>query len=123
MRTEKGKTINADNYVGGKTKIESARIEEMKHGAVIRLASEVLEFKGEDELPDGKELRASRIFGLGKSETDGSLIVIKDSKLEKFLKQKNVSIEKDYELGDSVEELIGIPCIIQKTDDGYLDLV
>jgi len=122
MRTEKGKSINADNYVGDKTTIAWAKIEQMKHGEVLRLMSEPLEFKGDDQLPEGKELRASRIFGLGKSENDGALIIIENSKLEKFLKTKKVDIKKDYGLGDTIEELVGVSCIVQKTEDGFLEL-
>jgi len=122
MRKEKGKSIDAEQYVGEKTKIASARIEEMKHGAVVRVASDVVAFKGDDQLPEGKELRASRILGLGKSEKDGSLIIIEGSKLDKFLKQKQVEIVKDYELGDNIEELVGVACIVQKTEDGFLEL-
>lgn len=122
MRTEKGKSINPDQYVGDKVKIESARIEEMKFGAVVRVESEPLKFKGDDELPEGKSLRASRILGIGKSEKDGSLVIIENSKLEKFLKSKRVVIEREYELGENIEELMGVECVVQKTEDGFLEL-
>lgn len=122
MRKEKGKTIKADQYVGDKTTIASAKIETMKHGDVIRLTSDEIKFKGDDSLPEEKTLRASRIFGLGKSEDDGKHIVIEDSKLDKFLIEKKVVIKGDYDVGDSVKELVGVDCIIQKNDDGFLEL-
>lgn len=122
MKTEKGKRINADNYVGDKTKIASARIEQMKFGTVVRIESEELEFKGEDELPDGKTLRASKIFGIAKSESDESLVIIEGSKFDKFLSEKNIKVEKDYSIGDSIEELKGVAVIVQKTEDGFLDI-
>ena len=122
MESEKGKSINADNYVGMKTEIESAKIETMKHGAVIRVMSKEIKLKEGDELQEGKQLRASKILGLGVSETTGSLIVILESKLAKFLTSKNVEIKGDYVTGDDVKELVGLPVVIQKTDDGYLEI-
>ena len=122
METEKGKSINADNYVGLKTTITSARIEQMKFGAVIRLISEIIPLKDGDELRDGKDLRASKILGLGTSEISGKYIIIEDSNLDKFLKSKKIKIENDYELGDNVQELLKVPVVIQKTEDGYLEI-
>lgn len=122
MRKEKGKSIDGLKYVGDKTKIESARVEEMKHGAVVRLVSEEIPFKDGDELPEEKTLRASKIFGINKSDEDGKLVIIEGSKLDKFLAVKQVEITKDYELGDNIEELIGINCVVQKNEDGFLEL-
>jgi hypothetical protein len=121
METIKGNSITASNYVGDKTKIESAKIERMRHGEVVRILSEKIAFKGDDKLPEDKDLRASKLLGLGQTET-GELAVIESSKMDKFLKEKNIKIENDYSLGDNIKELIGVECTIQKTDDGFLEL-
>jgi hypothetical protein len=123
MRHEKGKSIDVDQYVGKKVKIEGAEITEMRHGVVIKLTSEVIQFLGGDELPEGKSLRASKILGLGVSEQDGSFVIIDDSKLDKFLRSKKVTIKGEYAIGDMVHELIGVQCVVQKTETGFLDLV
>jgi len=94
----------------------------MKFGAVVRLISESIPLKEGDEIKDDKELRASKILGIQTSETDGAFVVTVGSNLDKFLKEKGIVIEKDYQMGDNIEELIGTPVIIQKTEDGYLEI-
>lgn len=122
MRTEKGKSINADNYVGVKTEIEFASIEAMKFGAVIKAVSKPIEFKGDDSLPGDQILRATKIFSLGISEVDGSFIVLENSKLDKFLADKKVKITGEYKVGERIREMEGIKCIVQKTETGFLEL-
>lgn len=121
MRIQKGKTINPDNYVGMRVKIDSARIETMKFGPIIRLLSEVIPFKGDDKLTEDKSLRASKILGLGQDD-NGELFVIEDSKAHKFFLSKKIVIKTDYKIGDNINELIGVQCIVQKTEDGFLEL-
>lgn len=121
MKTEKGKSIDAVKYVGDKTKIESARIEKMKHGEVVKIVSEEVPFKAEDSLPEDKKLHASAIFGLQRNEAE-ELIIIQDGKFDKFLKAKQIEITETYEVGDNIKELLGVECVIQKNADGFLEL-
>lgn len=121
METKKGKSINAENYVGHKTRIAYAKLEEMKFGAVIKVMSEVIPFQSDDELPEGKELRASILFSVAKDE-DEKYFIFEGSRLDKFLQKKGIRITNDYNLGDTITELVGVQCVVQQNNDGYLEL-
>jgi hypothetical protein len=93
----------------------------MKHGAVIRLETEPIPLAEGDSLVKGT-LKASKLLGLGVSEEDGSLVIIEGSNLDKFLRARNISLQGDYSVGDDIPELCGLPCVVQKTETGYLEI-
>lgn len=125
MKKEKISTIEPNQYVGTKVKTTSAVFESGQFGKMIKITGEPMELKGDDSLPEGKTLNASKILGLGENK-EGHIVIAEGSNTEKFLESKKIDEAKipEFEEGKEVEALIGIECVVQKNvKNNFLDLV
>lgn len=126
MQIEETKKLDVTKYVGEKTKIAYACVEEGKHGRFIKVESEEIPFKEGDTLPERTGLRASVLLGLVLNEETGEYTIIKDSKAHKFLTAKGVKDKEIAELtgekGELVACLIGKDVVCQKNEKGYLEI-
>lgn len=125
MERKEMEKLDVTKYVGEDTKVSTAEFREMPHGKVIFLESETIPFKENDTLPNDTKLTATLILPLRESE-DGSVHIGIDSKTDKFLSSKKVDISKDipdFELGKSIESLVGLKCKAQKNERGFLSLI
>lgn len=117
--------IDVTKYVGTETTIESAEVINAKHGEVLKLKTKSIDLKGDDKLPTGKQLTASIMLGLQKSE-DGNFKIGKDTKLHKFMIKHNIeadSIPDSLKVGDTVNAFVGLEVECQKSKNDYLEIV
>lgn len=116
--------LDVTKYVGTKAEIVSAEVINSKFGAVIKVETNPIKLIDGDKLPEGKLLTGSTVLGL--IERNGKFVIGIDSKADKFLQGHNVNIEKDIsddlKVGDRIKVLDGKPVVLQKNNNGFLEI-
>lgn len=126
MESRKVSSIEPKNYIGEDVSIMSAKFETMKNGPVIRLVSVVIPLKGNDKLPEGKVLTASKLLGLKEDSKDKVIVMPEGGNAIAFCEDKGIDVGKipTFKEGEEVEVFHGVECKVQKNDkNGFLDLV
>lgn len=121
METKELKKVDVRKYVGLKVKVEKAQIMNTKFGFCLKLESGEI---GEDKI------KASRLLNFGSEKDEQGVIsyfVIKDSKLDNFLKVRGLDssvIDDEIYEGLRVPKLEGLECITQINEKtNFLDLI
>lgn len=126
MKTIKTEKLDVTKYVGTKADIVVSEIRNSKFGLVLFLQTNPIELKGDDKLPEGKLLSASIMLGFVEDK-DGNLAIGENTKLDKFLKAKDIDSENDIpdsiEEGTVVKKFLGMEVTCQKNDNGFLEIV
>lgn len=116
MKRQESKGLDITKYIGEKTKIAYAEVVNMQYGLCLKAVTEPIPFKEGDELPEGKELRASKLISF--AEQEGNLVIITGSKGDQWLQGKGVTDDELEKLtpkeGETLTCLSGKKVTVQK---------
>jgi len=127
MKRQEMPKLDVSEYVGEKTTIQKAEIQQQKYGIVAYFESDIIPFKDGDSLPDDKPLKASKMFKIFEDK-DGILFVGIDSSFDKFCASKGIDSEKDLPekitVGTVLKAFIGKPVKVQMQKNGnFLEII
>ncbi len=123
MERKKTEKLDVIKYVGTKTKIAKAQYQNAKHGAILFLQTEKIELLGDDTLPENVDLTGTLLLSF-MEDKEGLIYIGEDTKLDKFLKAKEIDTESmpEFEPLLDVGTFIGKDVIVQKNDRGFLQI-